>query len=360
MLSLIIFLGILGVLIIVHEFGHFIVAKKTGVRVEKFSLGFGPAILKKKAGDTEYAVNLIPLGGYVKLAGDNLEEYKGKPDDYLSKKPGRRAAIIFFGSFLNYILGILFFWIVFFVGYPNLTTKVGSLVDNMGAKEAGILTGDKIIAIDGEKVALWEEMQKVIHPKKDGSVVRISLLRADKELSLDARISAKEFNDILGKKRSIGLLGIAPGDEIVTVRHGIIEGFFLSVKKTWEITTLTYNGLWRMVTGKLSMRETMTGPIGIFIITSKVKGLGFIALMQLMALLSISLAIFNMLPFPALDGGHIALLAIEKIRGKYLSQKAEQVLNRIGYTLIICLALVVTYNDVIKFFGDRIYKFFNR
>jgi len=360
MLNLIIFLAILGILIIVHEFGHFIIAKKVGVRVEKFSLGFGPGVLKKKSGDTEYTVNAVPLGGYVKLAGDNLEEYKGKPDEYLSKKPGKRAAIIFFGSFLNYLLGILFLWMIFFIGYPNLTAKVGSVVDDMGAKEAGILPDDKITTIDGTRVVFWEDIQKMLRSRKDGSIAKVSLLRQDKELSLDVRITAKEFTDILGKKNSIGILGITPGDEVVKVRHGLFSSLLLSLNKTYELTTVTYAGLWRMITGKLSMRETMTGPIGIFIITSKVKGLGIVALLQLMAILSISLAIFNMLPLPALDGGHIVLLAIEKIRGKYLSLKMERAFNQAGLALIISLAVIVTYNDIIKFFGDKISKFFGR
>jgi regulator of sigma E protease len=360
MISLLVFLAILGVLIIVHEFGHFIIAKKVGVKVEKFSLGFGPAILKKKGGETEYTINSIPLGGYVKLAGDNLEEYKGNPNDYLSKKPGARAAIIFFGPLLNYTLGILFFWLIFFVGYPTLTTKVGSLIDDMGAKAAGIQPGDKITAVAGEKVALWEDLQKIIQSQEGGKVVKLSVLRGDKEFPLDVKVTAKEFNDVLGKKRSVGLLGIAPSDEIIKVRHGIFKSFFLSLEKTWELTVLTYNGLWRMITGKLSMRETMTGPIGIFIITAKVSGMGIIALLHLMALLSISLAIFNLLPFPALDGGHIALLAVEKIRGKYLSLKTERIITQIGYTLIIFLAVIVTYNDIVRFYGDRICRFFTR
>jgi regulator of sigma E protease len=360
MLSLIIFLAILGTLVIVHELGHFILAKKLGVRVERFSLGFGPTILRKKVRETEYTLNAIPLGGYVEMAGDSLEEYKGAADEYLSKKPGRRAAIIFFGPLLNYLLGILFFWLIFSVGYPTLTTKVGSLIDGMGARQAGVLAGDKITAVEGQKVELWEDLQQIIYSQKDGSVVRLSVLRADKEYSIDVKITAKEFDDLLGRKRSVGLLGIAPADEIIKVRHGVIESFFLSLNKTGELTLLTYNGLWRMVTGKLSMRETMTGPIGIFIITSRVKGLGIIALLHLMAILSISLAIFNLLPFPALDGGHILLLAVEKIRGKYLSLKVERIVTQLGYTLIISLAVVVTYNDIVKFFGDKIYRLFSR
>src|SRR4030042_1455801 len=150
MITFLIFIFILSILIIVNEFGHFIAAKSAGVRVEKFSLGFGPQLLKKKRDNTEYSLSAIPLGGYVKLAGDNLEEYKGKSFEYLAKTPGERFRIIFFGPLLNYILGFLCLWLIFFVGYPTLTTKVGGLIDGFGAKVAGLEVGDKIIAVDGK------------------------------------------------------------------------------------------------------------------------------------------------------------------------------------------------------------------
>lgn len=357
MITLIIFLFILGLLIIVHEFGHFIIAKKLAVKVEEFSLGFGPTILRKKKNETQYCINSIPLGGYVKLAGDNLQEYKGKPDEYLSKPVSQRAAIIFFGPLLNYVLGILFFWLIFFIGYPTLTTKVGSLIEGMGAKDAGVYVGDKIIAVDGKRVDFWEDLQKVIHSQKNNTIVKVSILRDSRVYSIDVKIKTKDFNDLLGHRYNVGLLGIAPADEIVKVRHGFFQSFILSINKTWELTIITYNGLWRMLTGKISLRESVTGPLGIFYITSKAASLGMIAVLHLMALLSISLAIFNLLPFPVLDGGHIFLLAVEKIRGKNLGIKAERIINQLGFTLIISLAVFVTYNDIVRFFGDKISNF---
>jgi regulator of sigma E protease len=179
MLTLLIFFSILGLLILVHEFGHFIIAKRAGVRVEQFSLGFGPVLLKKKVQDTEYSLSLIPLGGFVNLAGDSLEEYTGKPDEYFSQKPGKRFWIIFFGPLLNYFLAVLLFWFIFFVGYPTLTTKVGGLIDGFGAQEAGIKAEDKIIAIDGKKVEYWEELQQVIYSKSLKDKVNVLLLRLE-------------------------------------------------------------------------------------------------------------------------------------------------------------------------------------
>jgi regulator of sigma E protease len=335
-------------------------ARRVGVKVEQFSVGFGPQLFKRKKGDTEYSISTIPLGGYVKLAGDNLEEFKGKPYEYYSKPPGRRFQVIFFGPLLNYILGFIFFWLIFFIGYPTFTTKVGGLIDGFGAQEAGLQVGDKIISVDGKKVIFWEDLQKVIQGKTTAQRVRLNILRNNQELNFDVRIKQKELDDQLGQKRNVGLLGITPYDEIIKTRHGFIESFFLGLNKTWELTAITYKGLWRMITGKLSIRESVTGPLGIFSITSKAASAGLTALLYLIAVLSISLAIFNLLPLPILDGGHIFLLGIEKIRGKALNVKAERIITRVGMTLIISIAILVTYNDIVRLYGDKIYNFFNR
>jgi regulator of sigma E protease len=356
MISTVIFILILSLLIIVHEFGHFIAARKNGVRVEQFSLGFGPQVFKKKKGDTEYSLSLIPLGGYVKMAGDNQAEYKGKPDEYLSKLPGRRFQIIFFGPFLNYVLGFLFFWCIFFIGYPTLTTKVGGLIDGYGAKDAGLKVADKIIAVDGRKVDVWEDLQRQIQERKSKGQVILTILRDNQELSLNVLIKDKLTDDQLGQKRPLGIIGISPFDELVEVKHGFLESADLAFKKIINLTVITYQGLWRLASGRMSMRDSMTGPLGIFFITSKAAKLGLIAVMHLIAILSVSLAIFNLLPLPILDGGHLFLLGLEKIRRKALGVKAEEVINNIGFTLIITLALFVTYNDIVRLYGDKVSK----
>ncbi len=356
MIGFIIFLFVLGLLVIVHEFGHFIAAKRMGVKVEKFSLGFGSPLFTKNKNDTEYSVSAVPLGGYVKLAGDTLEEYKGKSFEYLSKRVGERFWIIFCGPLLNYILGLLCFWFIFFVGYPTLTTKVGGLIDGLGAKDAGVEIGDRIVAVDDKRVEFWEDLQKIIQSKKEASVVKLSLLRGDQEYTIEVNVKEKEINDPLGQKHSVGLLGIIASEEFVKVRHGFLKSFLLAVDKTWGLTALTYKALGKMIIGKLSLRESVTGPLGIFYITSKAASLGIIALIHLIAVLNVSLAIFNLLPFPVLDGGHIVLLALEKIRGKGLSLNLEKVITNVGMTAIILLAIIITYNDLMRFFGDRILK----
>lgn len=358
MITTVVFISVLSILIIVHEFGHFIIARKLGVRVERFSLGFGPKLFSRKTKETEYTLSAIPLGGFVKLAGDSLEEHKGNPDEYFSQSPGRRFSIIFFGPLLNYVLGIFCFWLIFSTGYPRLTTKVGGLVGGFGAEKAGIITGDVIKTIDGEKVTYWEDIQKIIQKKKSAPGITVVLSRNNQEYTLKVPLQEKSVDDVLGKKHSVGIMGIVYSEETVTVRHNIVEAFSLGINKAWDLTTLTYEALWRMITGKISMRETVTGPLGMYYITSKVTSMGLVAIIHFMATVSISLGIFNLLPVPALDGGHIVLLFVEKIRGKYLSFKVERIISQVGFTMLISLALVVTYNDILRLFGEKIFKFF--
>lgn len=360
MISLLVFMLILGVLIIIHELGHFWAARNAGVRVEKFSIGFGTPLWTRKKSGTEYSLSLIPLGGYVKMAGDTRQEYKKRRYEYLSKPISQRAKIIFCGPLLNYILGLFCFWLIFFAGYPALTTRVGGVIDGFGAKEAGIKAGDRITAVDGTKVFLWEELQKVIQAKGRDARVAVTVFRADREYNFKVRIKQQEAGDIWGKKQSIGLLGVKPSGESVKKRYGLFSAGVIALSKTWELTRLTYSALWRMVSGQLSVRDSLTGPLGIFYITSQAASIGLIAVLQLVAVLSISLCIFNLLPIPVLDGGHLALLAVEKLRGKPLSLKAERIITNIGLTLIILLALFATYNDLVRLFGSRLAGLFTK
>jgi regulator of sigma E protease len=355
-MAILIFILILSLLIIAHEFGHFIAARLAGVRVEEFSLGFGAQLFAKKIGNTRYSLSLIPLGGYVKMAGDTLLECKGRRDEYFSKSPGKRFWIIFCGPLLNYILGFLLFWFILFMGYPTLTTKVGGLIEGYGAQAAGIQIADKIIAINGKPVAFWEDLQDQIQQNKTKSSIRLLLIRNDQKLEFNVAIKGKAVDDPLGEKKVLGIIGITPFDEVVQIRHGLAESAYLGLKKIMDLTIMTYKGIWRLVSGRMSMRDSMAGPLGIFDIASKAAKSGIIALMHLIAVLSVSLAVFNLLPLPILDGGHIFLLGLEKLRKKTLGIKTEQIVNNLGVSLMIMLALFVTYNDILRLYGDKISK----
>ena len=360
MITTLVFILILSLLIIVHELGHFIAARCAGVRVEEFSLGFGPQLFARKVKDTKYSLSLIPLGGYVKMAGDTLAECKGKSDEYFSKSPGKRFQIIFCGPLLNYILGFLFFWLILFLGYPTLTTKVGGLIDGYGAKAAGLQVEDKIIAINGRQVNTWEDLQNQIQKNKAKDSIGLSLIRNNQKLEFNLVLKSKILDNQLGEKKSLGIIGITPLDEVVIIRHGFVESAYLGLKKTMDLTLMTYKGIWLLASGKMSMRDSMTGPLGIFDITAKIARAGIIAIMRWVAVLSVSLAVFNLLPLPILDGGHIFLLGLEKLRKKTLGLKTEQVVNNIGVSLMIMLALLVTYNDILRLHGDKLSRFMGK
>ncbi|MFA4888278.1 MAG: RIP metalloprotease RseP [Candidatus Omnitrophota bacterium] len=349
---------ILSVLIVAHEFGHFIMARKVGVRVEKFSLGFGPKLFSRKVRDTEYILSAIPLGGFVKLAGDDMQEYTGKPDEYFSKSIFERFKIIFFGPLLNYAAGFLFFWLIFFTGYPTLTNKIGGFVDNSTAEASGLRLEDEITAVDGKNISSWVEIVRAIQAKKSGEKVSLSFLRGGKEEVISVPVKEEELSDATGAKHKIGLIGIGP--KFIRVRHGLFAAFFLGLGETWNLTLLTYKGLWMMLSGELSIKNSVTGLLGIYVITSRAVSAGMTAVLHLFAILSISLGLFNILPFPVLDGGHMFFLLLEKIRGKALSAKVDAVLTRLGMSLLIFFVVLVTYNDVLRFFGERIAKLFDR
>ena len=349
MVSLISFIIVLSILVIVHEFGHFIVAKKMGVAVEKFSIGFGPEIIGVTKRETRYSISLIPLGGYVKLAGEtSAEGVKGEKWEYLSRTVGERVRIIFAGPLLNYILAFFIFSFVFMVGNPTLTAKVGKVMPGYPAESAGLKAGDKIISINNKNVLYWEDVTNIVHTNKNQE---LSLLvnRDGVETVVQVTPKSQEMNTLFGSKKKISIMGIAPSDEIVYVKYDFIKSIYMGAEKLWTLTYITCRALWASVTGAIPIKESMTGPIGIFYITGQAAKMGLVYLLQLMGVLSASLAIFNLLPVPVLDGGHILFLAIEKIRKKPVSVKMQENVTQVGISLLIVLMLFVFYNDFIRF-----------
>jgi len=357
MLSLAMFVILLGVLIFVHELGHFLTAKRAGVRVERFSLGFGPILLSRTVNGTCYSLCAVPLGGFVKMAGDVAEEFKGNKDEYYAQPVFKRALIVFCGPLMNYITGILCFILVFWIGYPSFSGKVGQVLDGYGAKEAGIAVGDVIVSIDGQKTPYWEDIQRMMRLKQSAKSVRVAVARGGSELLLDVQVGRRPADLSAGK--AAAFLGVSPSEETTVLKRGFIESVRQGFLRSAELTVFTYKAFWWMITGKLSLRDSVTGPVGIFVITSKAVSAGVSAVLSLAAVLSLSLAIFNLLPFPVLDGGHLAFLLLEKFRGRPLSNRAEGIVGNIGMYTLIVMAVFVTYNDILRFFGDRIRHIFH-
>jgi regulator of sigma E protease len=349
MLSLISFVIVLSILVIVHEFGHFIVAKKMGVRVEKFSIGFGHELCGITRGETRYSVSIIPLGGYVKLAGEtSAEGIKGEKWEYLSRTVGERARVIFAGPLLNYILAFVIFSIVFMAGSPTLTARIGRIMPGYPAESAGLKPGDRILNINGRDVAYWEDVTEIVHTSKNQEM-ELLVKRGDEMERILVTPKSQDMKTIFGSRKNISIIGIVPSDEVVYVKYGFLKSIYMGAEKLWILTYITCRALWASITGAIPVKESMTGPIGIFYITGQAAKLGLVYLLQLMGVLSASLAIFNLLPVPVLDGGHILFLAIEKIRRKPVSLKMQENVTQVGMTLLILLMAFVFYNDFMRF-----------
>lgn len=343
-----VFIIVLSVLIIVHEYGHLAVAKALGVRVLRFAVGFGTKIFSMTRKGTEYALCLIPLGGYVKMAGEERAECKGEAGEFYSKPVGHRALIVLAGPTVNYIFAFLCFWVVFMIGYPTMGTTVSEAMKGYPAQKAGLQAGDKILSINSEKVESWEEVQKAVarFSKKD---LIILAQRGQGVLTFAVSPVEEEIKNVFGQKNLVRIVGIKPEEKVILLKYGIFESLQKAVEKIVLITTTTYKALYLMLTGGMSTREGVTGPIGIFFIIKKAAALGFSYVLYIMAVISASLAIFNLLPLPVLDGGHLLFFGIEKLRGAPLPAKAEDVIYKIGITLIVGLSLFVFYSDFIRY-----------
>src|SRR3989338_854881 len=348
MFSFLIFFIILSVMILVHEFGHFAQARRLGIRVERFSLGFCPKLLSYKKDWTEYVICALPFGGYVKLAGDNWADCKGERYEFLGRRPFERAKVIFAGPALNYILAFICFWLVNLIGYPNITAKVGELMAGYTAEASGIAKGDLITAVDGKSVQYWPELQEIIRGHK-APQVELEILRDSRKIIISVGLRQEAVKNLLGKEQKINLISIKQHGEVVLAKHNVFEGFILAGRDLFRLTALTLEALARMVSGGLSVRENVTGPLGMFFITSGALRLGLSAVLHLVAVLSASLGIFNLLPLPVLDGGHIFFLGLEKLRGRHLNQKTEEKITQLGFGFITILAFFVFWNDLVRF-----------
>lgn len=352
-----VFIIVLSVLIIVHEYGHLAVAKALGVKVLRFAIGFGPKLFSFVRKGTEYAVCLIPLGGYVKMAGEERSECKGAAEEFYSKPVGHRALIVLAGPVVNYIFAFLCFCIVFMIGYPAMGTTIGEAMKGYPAAQAGLQAGDRILSINSIKVDNWEDVQKAIAGSfKDQLVVSIERNNAPAVITV---VPVKEeIKNIFGQKIRARIAGIKPKEDVVLLKYGFLESIQKAAGKIINITTTTYKALYLMLTGGMSTKEGVTGPIGIFFIIKKAAELGFSYVLYIMAVISASLAIFNLLPLPVLDGGHLLFFGIEKVRGAPLSRKVDEIIYKIGLSVIIGLSVFVFYSDFARYgIFDKIANF---
>ncbi len=352
-MTLLITVLIFSALIVIHEFGHFLAARFSGVRVEKFAIGFGPALLKIRGKETDFLICVFPLGGYVKLAGDSRTEHKGRQDEFLSQPPGVRMRIVFAGPLFNYLLAFVLFCTIAFLGFPYQDSVVGEVLEGFPAQKAGLQSGDRILAVNNQTVDNWTEMAKLIYRSEEK--VELTLQRNGETLSLEVPLQEKEVVDDFGRRRSESIVGIAASSDIKVVQYGFPQAILKGAETLLSLTFLIVKGFILMIAGVLPFRETVAGPVGIFFITSEAVKIGIVAILQLAAVLNVSLAIINLVPVPVLDGGHLLFFLVEKVRGRPLEERTEDILTRVGLGLICLLICFVFYNDIIKF-GPKIWS----
>jgi regulator of sigma E protease len=351
-MNLFIFLILLSILIIVHEFGHFIAARRSGVKVERFAIGFGPVLFRIKGKNTEFVVCLFPLGGYVKMAGDNRLDSKGLNYEFFAKPVLTRIKIVFAGPFFNYLFAFLIFWAIALIGFPYIEPIVGKVKEGFPAQTHGVKEGDRVLSVNGKKVEHWLDMTQFIRESK--ASVSLDIDRQGEKISLVVPLEKTEGGDEFGRKKSVSIIGIEASSKVKIIKYNLFQGSLKAFEAVYSLTVLTIKGFTYMILGTLSVKEAVTGPLGIYYITSETIKMGIVAILNLMAVLSVSLAIVNLLPVPLFDGGHIFLFLLEKIRRKPISEKTDMVLTRIGIAIIGVLVLFVFYNDIVKF-GSRIW-----
>lgn len=346
------FIIVLGPLIFVHELGHFLFTKLFGVRVLKFSLGFGPKVLGKKFGETEYVLSAIPLGGYVKMFGENPDEQDVDPAEravsFAHKSVRERFGIVLAGPVFNFLFPLLIFFFLFlFAGVPQFqdTTRIGQVVENSPAEQAGMLKNDVILEINGRLTEKWSDVLTGVG-ESNGKTLSFIVLRNNEEVPLSITPQLEEVKNIFGEVEGKRFrIGIAPAEVYDHVSVGPIGALKNSALQTWGYVDLTVKGLVKLVQGIVPMSE-LGGPILIAKIAGQQMAAGWVNLLYFMGLLSVNLGILNLLPIPVLDGGHLMFLTIEAIRRKPMEERAQIIAQQIGLALLGTLMVLVFYNDI--------------
>lgn len=348
------FIAVLGILIFFHELGHFLVAKYFGVKVLKFSLGFGYKLAGRKIGETEYLISTVPLGGYVKMLGESDDETEPlSPEDakraFNNQHVLKRIGIVAAGPLFNLLLAIFLFCGLFLVsGKHVMTTEIGQVREGSPADKAGLLKGDVIISVQGKKIQGWLQIKELVHDKA-GKPCVVIVKRGDQFLSIKVIPEEAVIKNIFGEEVKSALIGIVASGKFKQLKldpgQAIVEGF----RKTWEVVSLTCLTIVKLFQRVVPIK-TLGGPILIGQMTGQLAQESFIYLIPFMAVISINLAILNLLPVPILDGGVIIFLLIELLVGKPISIKKRDLAQKVGLFLLIFLMAVVFYNDILRLF----------
>jgi len=356
------FLFVLTIVVFFHELGHFLIARWNGVKVLTFSLGFGPELVGfNDSHGTRWKISAVPLGGYVKFFGDDSEAStpsgeslakmtaEERAGSFHHKPVGPRAAIVAAGPIANFILAIVIFTFLFtFFGVPNTSARVDKVQAGSAAETAGFQSGDVVVAIDGKPIRNFTEMQRTVSVEA-GKELNFTVKRGDSKLDLRATPELREVKDSFGNAHRLGVLGISrstAAGEVTTERVDPATALVMGVKETWFVVDRTLAYIGGIFTGR-EAADQLGGPLRIAQISGQVATIGFTPLLHLAAVLSISIGLLNLFPVPLLDGGHLLFYAVEAVRGRPLSERAQEMGFRIGLGLVLMLMVFATYNDIL-------------
>lgn len=343
---------VLGVLIFVHELGHFLVAKRSGVTVLRFSLGFGPKVAGITRGKTEYRLSAIPLGGYVKMLGEDAEEEeKLSPEElagsFSEQRVYKRLAIVFAGPLSNFIFAIVVFALMFtFSGLRELAPVIGSVNAGSPAQIAGLKSGDAIVAIDGKPIETWDDLSESI---EDHGARPLNFLvkRGDSRIAFTITPAISKVKDLFGEAERRPMIGITSAEQLIVKHVSPLQACYYSLAHTYELSRLFFLTVVKLIERVVPLK-TLGGPILIAQMAGKQAHKGFVDLLNFMAFISVNLAVLNLMPIPILDGGHIFFFLIEAVLGKPLSLKKIEVAQKVGLVALLSLMVVVFYNDLMR------------
>ncbi len=325
-----------------HEFGHFISAKRSGIRVYEFALGFGPRLFSFRRGETIYAINLIPVLGYVKIAGtEDDEEDKACPEDqkYYNKPVISKFLLSFLGPFMNLLLAFVILTLIFsFVGVPkDISNEIDKIAPNSPAEKIGLLPGDKILSIDGRPVVKMENSIDYIH-KNPNKLMTLKIARSGKIMAFKV---APKFDP----KLKVGLIGFNP--KPIYIKVNFLSAIYYGFQQTLSMIVLMFIILGKLIVGGISLKD-LAGPVGIAQISGKYAQSGLLVFMHFVAFLNVNIGVLNLLPLPALDGGRIVFILIEALTGKPIDNKIENRIHQFGFYLLLALMALVTLNDILR------------
>ncbi len=347
------FLLVLSGLIFFHELGHFTVARLLGIRVLKFSIGFGPRLWGIVRNGTDYCISAVPLGGFVKMLGEVPNEEVPHDERHLSfshRPVYQRALVVAAGPFANFLLAeIIFFFILLLYGNPILQPEIGSVKPASPAAQAGLVKGDVFLSVNGKNVESWEDVSRLIKASK-GREILLRVKRGRNVLAVRVKPELSTMKNIFGEEIKVPLIGVTASGRMRIERLTPFRAFVMSFERTWSLTRLTWEGFEKIVERVVPL-STLGGPIMIAQMAGQQAQQGLLNLFYFMALLSINLAILNLLPIPVLDGGHLFFFAVEAIKGSPLTMRQMQIAQQIGLFILGSLMLLVFYNDIARLLG---------